>query len=117
MAEGAHAAPANQGRVPIPPVHAFKEHPGDAAMDFGQGMKRFDMIQRTGAALDDGMKCSFLCANLGTDGWEAASQRPSGSLWKRWNQTSDPDAKLPRPGQDLPGGRKPEGDSSMEGCL
>ncbi len=98
MAEGAHSAPDNQGSVPIPPVHAFKEHSGDAVMDFGQGMKRFDMIQRTGAALDDGMKCGFLCANLGMEGREAASRRSSRSLWLRWNRTSDPDAKLPRPG-------------------
>ncbi len=80
IAEGAHAAPANQGKDPIPRVHAFKEHPGGATRDFSQEMRRFVVVQRTGAAFEDGMKSGFLCANLGMEGWEAASQRSSGSL-------------------------------------
>ncbi len=96
-------SPSQPGKSSNPTSPCAQEHPGGATRDFSQEMRRFVVVQRTGAALEDGMKSCFLCrANLGTEGWDAASQRSSGSLWLRWNRTSDPYAKLPAQGKTCP---------------
>ncbi len=63
-------------KLPIIPVHAYLEHPGDATAEFRQWLGRFQLYLNSisatlphGQVLSEMQKSTYLCANLGTEGY------------------------------------------------
>ena len=70
-------------RLPIPAINPYKEHPGDATVDFRQWTRRFqlylEMVEQSlgpGGALTNAQKNSYLCAHLGTEGLRIFDTNP-----------------------------------------